>query len=41
MYNDAPSVVQDANGDGRITPAVVRELGLASNMVVRSFTINP
>ena len=41
IFNDAPNTVPDANGDGKITPADVRAIGLASNLVVREFFINP
>ena len=41
IYNDAPDVVEDINGDGRCTSRDLRALGLASNIAKARFYINP
>lgn len=41
IYNDAPDVVQDINGDGRCNALDLRALGLASNIAKARFFINP
>lgn len=41
ILNDAPDVVPDANGDGRIDASDVKALGIISNLVVVEFTIAP
>ena len=40
IYNDAPDVVTDANGDGRIDARDLSSLGVASNIVRVPFHIN-
>lgn len=40
IYNDAPNVVTDTNGDGRIDRRDLRALGVASNIVQVPFHIN-
>jgi hypothetical protein len=40
IYNDAPPVVPDANGDGRVDRRDVRALGVASNVATVRFHIN-
>jgi hypothetical protein len=40
VYNDAPDVVADANGDGLIDQRDLRALGVASNIVQVPFHIN-
>jgi hypothetical protein len=40
IYNDAPAVVPDANGDGRITGADLKAFGLASDIAVVPFRIS-
>jgi hypothetical protein len=39
IYNDAPAVVPDANGDGRINAADLKANGVASNIAVVPFEI--
>ena len=39
IYNDAPAVVPDANGDGRINGVDLRAYGVASNIVAVPFRI--
>ena len=40
IYNDAPAVVPDANGDGRIDAADLKAFGVASNIAVVPFQIS-
>ena len=40
IYNDAPNVVPDLNGDGRIDSEDLELLGVASNIVTVPFRIN-
>jgi hypothetical protein len=40
IYNDAPAIVPDANGDGRINAVDLRDFGVASNIAVVPFRIN-
>jgi hypothetical protein len=40
VYNDAPDVVTDANGDGLIDQRDLRALGVASNIVQVPFHVN-
>ncbi|MFF1354446.1 hypothetical protein [Streptomyces sp. NPDC058297] len=40
IYNDAPSVIRDANHDGRIDAKDLRALGVASDVVEVPFRIN-
>lgn len=40
IYNDAPAVVPDANGDGRINAVDLKAFGVASNIAVVPFQIN-
>jgi len=40
VYDDAPDVVPDANGNGRIDPGDIKALGLASDVETVSFRIN-
>jgi hypothetical protein len=40
IHNDAPSVVPDANHDGRCTGADLRALGLDSDVAAKEFFIN-
>jgi len=40
IYNDAPSVVRDLNGDGHIDAKDLNALGVASNIVTVPFRIN-
>src|SRR5262245_8971141 len=40
VYNDAPNVITDLNGDGRIDAQDVELLGVASNIVTVPFRIN-
>jgi hypothetical protein len=40
IYNDAPDVVTDANGDGRINARDLKALGVASNVVRVPFHIS-
>jgi hypothetical protein len=40
IYNDAPSVVKDLNGDGKIDAKDVGLMGVASNIVTIPFHIN-
>ena len=40
VYNDAPNVVPDLNGDGRIDSEDLEILGVASNIVTVPFRIN-
>lgn len=40
IYNDAPDVVPDANGDGRINYRDLQAIGVASNIVRVPFHIN-
>ena len=40
IYNDAPAVVPDANGDGRITGVDLKAFGLASDIAVVPFRIS-
>lgn len=40
VYNDAPDVVKDANGDGRVDRRDLRALGVASNIVRVPFHIS-
>lgn len=39
IYNDAPAVVPDSNGDGRITAVDLAAFGVASNIAVVPFEI--
>jgi hypothetical protein len=39
VYNDAPAVVPDSNGDGRINAADLEAYGVASNIVAVPFEI--
>jgi hypothetical protein len=39
VYDDAPDVVPDANGDGRVNTKDLRAFGVASNIVRRQFSI--
>lgn len=41
IYNDAPNVVPDANGDGMCNAKDLKALGLASNIAKAKFFINP
>lgn len=41
IFNDAPDVVADANGDGRCDGRDLREMGVASNIEKARFYINP
>jgi hypothetical protein len=41
IYNDAPGVVPDANGDGLCNAKDLKALGLASNVAKAKFFINP
>ena len=41
VYNDAPNVVPDSNGDGVCDAKDLRALGLASNIAKARFFINP
>ncbi len=41
IYNDAPGVVPDVNGDGMCSAADLKALGVASNIVKTHFYINP
>jgi hypothetical protein len=41
IYNDAPNVVPDANGDGICNAKDLKALGLASNIAKAKFFINP
>ena len=41
IYNDAPSVVPDANGDGICNAKEIKALGTASNIAKARFFINP
>jgi hypothetical protein len=40
IYNDAPGVIKDLNGDGRIDANDLKALGVASNIVTVPFRIN-
>jgi hypothetical protein len=40
IYNDAPAVVPDANGDGRIDAVDLKAFGVASNIAVVPFQIS-
>jgi hypothetical protein len=40
IYNDAPAVVPDANGDGRINAIDLKAYGVASNIAVIPFKIS-
>jgi hypothetical protein len=40
IYNDAPNVVPDLNGDGRVDARDLEQLGVASNIVTVPFRIN-
>lgn len=40
VYNDAPGVVEDVNGDGKINRKDLKALGVASNIVTVPFHIN-
>jgi hypothetical protein len=40
IYNDAPAVVPDANGDRRIDAADLKAYGVASNIAVVPFQIS-
>ena len=40
VFNDAPRVVADLNGDGKVNAADLRELGVASNIVTVPFHIS-
>jgi hypothetical protein len=40
IYNDAPAVVPDANGDGHIDAADLKAFGVASNIAVVPFQIS-
>ena len=41
IFNDAPNVVVDANHDGKVNASDLTALGVASNIVTRTFKINP
>lgn len=41
IYNDAPAVIADADGDGMCTASDLRAVGLASNVAKARFFINP
>lgn len=41
IYNDAPGVVPDADGDGQCSAKDLRALGVASNIAKARFFINP
>ncbi|HEY5604441.1 MAG TPA: hypothetical protein VIM41_15170 [Gammaproteobacteria bacterium] len=41
IYNDAPSVVADANGDGICNKKDLKALGIVSNIAKAQFYINP
>jgi len=41
IYNDAPNIVVDANGDGEINEFDLRAFGLASKVTIRQFYVNP
>lgn len=41
IYNDAPNVVADVNGDGMCTAKDLKALGVASNVATTRFFINP
>jgi len=41
IYNDAPNVIPDSNGDGICDTKDLREFGLASNIAKAQFFINP
>lgn len=41
VYNDAPNVVPDANGDGKCDARDLRAYGVASNIATAKFYINP
>jgi hypothetical protein len=41
IYNDAPNVVPDANGDGKCDARDLRAFGVASNIKSAKFYINP
>ena len=40
IYNDAPNVVTDMNGDGRVDAKDLKALGVASNIVKIPFHIS-
>ena len=40
IYNDAPDIIEDINGDGRCNARDLRALGLASNIAKARFYIN-
>lgn len=41
IYNDAPSVVADVNGDGMCDAKDLKAMGIASNIATTRFFINP
>jgi len=41
IYNDAPAVVPDANGDGKCNARDLKAMGVASNIAKAKFYINP
>lgn len=41
VYNDAPNVIPDANGDGRCNAKDLKIFGVASNIAKAHFFINP
>ena len=41
IYNDAPGVVPDANGDGVCDAKDLKAFGVASNIAKARFFINP
>jgi len=41
IYNDAPDLIVDANGDGKIDETDLRSFGVASRVVVSRFHVNP
>jgi hypothetical protein len=40
VYDDAPDVVPDADGNGRVDAWDLRDLGVASNIAVVPFSIS-
>jgi hypothetical protein len=40
IYNDAPGVVKDLNGDGKTDAEDLKRMGVASNIVTVPFHIN-
>lgn len=41
IFNDAPDVVPDANGDGVVDAKDLKAIGLASKVAQVTFSINP